>query len=36
MCDEFDSGVVHEEFFHDSDILPLYDGKIWGKVEKKQ
>ena len=35
-CDEFDSGVVHEEYFDDNDILPLWDGKIFGKIERKQ
>jgi len=33
--DEFDSGVVLEEVTEDSDILPLWDGKIIAKVERK-
>ena len=34
-CDEFDSGVVLEEVMDDSDILPLWDGKIIAKVERQ-
>ena len=34
--DEFDSGVVHEEIQSDNQILPLWEGKIVGKVEKKE
>lgn len=33
--DEFDSGVVLEEVTEDGDILPLWDGKIIAKVERK-
>nr|AMY99574.1 axin [Novocrania anomala] len=33
---EFDIGVVHEEVTDDSAILPLWEGKIVGKVEKKE
>jgi len=33
--DEFDSGVVLEEVVDDDDILPLWDGKIIAKVERK-
>ncbi|XP_038063534.1 axin-1-like [Patiria miniata] len=32
--DEFDTGVVHEIISDDSTILPIYQGKIIGKVEK--
>jgi len=32
---EFDSGVVLEEVMEDDDILPLWDGKIIAKVERK-
>ena len=31
---EFDSGCVHEEFFDDAAVLPIWEGKIVGKVEK--
>ncbi|ESO10030.1 hypothetical protein HELRODRAFT_153517, partial [Helobdella robusta] len=31
--DEFDSGVVHEELTDDDDLLPLWKGKVIGKVE---
>ncbi|KAK2148999.1 hypothetical protein LSH36_472g02060 [Paralvinella palmiformis] len=34
--DEFDSGVVHEEIHLDHQILPLWEGKIVGKVERKE
>ena len=33
-CDEFDSGVVHEEISEDSDYLPLWEGKVIAKVER--
>ena len=33
-CDEFDSGVVHEEIIDDSAVLPLWEGKVVGKVDK--
>jgi len=33
--DEFGSGVVMEEVTDDDDILPLWDGKIIAKVERK-
>ena len=32
--DEFDSGVIMEEVTMDDMLLPLWDGKIVGKVEK--
>ncbi|XP_074647561.1 axin-1-like [Tubulanus polymorphus] len=32
--DEFDTGVVHEEITDDNAVLPLWEGKIVGKVEK--
>jgi len=32
---EFDSGAVMEEIFNDDTILPLWEGKILGKVELK-
>lgn len=34
-CDDFDSGIVFEEVFNDTDILPLCGGKICAKVEKQ-
>lgn len=34
VCHEFESGVVNEEVSNDNDLLPLYDGKIVGKVER--
>jgi len=33
--DEFGSGVVMEEVMEDSDILPLWEGKIIAKVERR-
>jgi DIX domain len=33
--DEFDTGAVFEEIFEDETVLPLWDGKIIGKVEIK-
>ncbi|XP_022084822.1 axin-1-like isoform X2 [Acanthaster planci] len=32
--DEFDTGVVHEIISDDATVLPIYQGKIIGKVEK--
>lgn len=34
VSDEFDCGVVFEEEREDEAVLPLYEGKIIGKVEK--
>jgi hypothetical protein len=34
-CDEFGSGVVLEEVFDDDEVLPLWEGKIIGRVERK-
>lgn len=31
---EFESGVVHEEVASDSDLLPLWEGKVVGKIER--
>ena len=31
---EFDSGVILEEVTNDNDELPLWEGKVVGKVEK--
>ena len=31
---EFESGVVHEEVTDDNEVLPLWEGKVVGKVEK--
>jgi len=33
-CDEFDSGVVHEEIIDDLAVLPLWEGKVVGKVDR--
>ncbi len=32
--DEFDSGVIMEEVSEDNAILPLWEGKVVGKVQK--
>lgn len=32
--DEFDCGAVFEEIWDDDAILPMYDGRILGKVER--
>jgi hypothetical protein len=34
VCDEFESGVVNEEVTLDNDVLPLWEGKVVGKVER--
>lgn len=34
VSDEFDCGVVFEEIRNDDDILPIFEEKIVGKVEK--
>ena len=34
LCQEFESGVVNEEVSNDGDMLPLFEGKIVGKVER--
>lgn len=33
-CDDEDSPVIQEEFSNDSDILPLFDGKVMGIIVK--
>jgi len=33
--DEFGSGVVMEEVMEDGDILPMWEGKIIAKVERR-
>ena len=33
-CEDFDSGVIMEEVSDDNAILPLWEGKIVGKVKK--
>mgnify|MGYP001554002264 CR=1 FL=1 len=32
--DEFDSGVIMEEVWNNDDILPLWEGKVIGRVKK--
>lgn len=32
--DEFECGAVFEEVWDDGTILPMYEGKILGKVER--
>lgn len=32
--DEFDCGAVFEEVWEDETILPMYEGRILGKVER--
>lgn len=32
--DEFDCGAVFEEIWEDETILPMYEGRILGKVER--
>lgn len=32
--DEFDCGAVFEEIWDDDAILPMYEGRILGKVER--
>ncbi|XP_064623197.1 axin-1-like isoform X2 [Lineus longissimus] len=32
--DEFETGVVHEEITDENSVLPLWEGKIVGKIEK--
>lgn len=34
VSDEFDCGVVFEEIREDGDVLPIFEDKIIGKVEK--
>ena len=34
VCDEFESGVVNEEVICDNAVLPLWEGKVVGKVER--
>lgn len=32
--DEFECGAVFEEIWEDGTVLPMYEGKILGKVER--
>lgn len=32
--DEFECGAVFEEIWEDGAVLPMYEGKILGKVER--
>lgn len=32
--DEFDCGAVFEEVWEDATVLPMYEGKVLGKVER--
>lgn len=32
--DEFDCGVVYEEVCEDDSVLPVFEGRIIGKVER--
>ena len=34
VCDEFDSGIVHEEISSDNEVLPLFEGKVICKIER--
>lgn len=34
--DEFECGAVFEEVSDDGSLLPTYEGKILGKVERKE
>jgi len=34
VCDEFESGVVNEEVTCDNAVLPMWEGKVVGKVER--
>lgn len=32
--DEFECGAVFEEVWEDASVLPMYEGKVLGKVER--
>lgn len=32
--DEFECGAVFEEVWEDATVLPMYEGKVLGKVER--
>jgi len=34
VCDDFESGVVNEEVTCDNAVLPMWEGKVVGKVER--
>ena len=34
--DEFECGAVFEEVWEDATVLPMYEGKVLGKVERME